>query len=207
MNNEQILNDFRRRYESTYVGLKLQKENREVLAHIDVINYHPSKIGILEITTEEFGKLSLNLGSSGHSLIFHYPKTGVFQYGREACIFTREPRRQYKRGLCPDNSNLVNTTVRVFGNLIPFRFAAIAAAFKHQTYTLPQALAMLQNGTARSVALENDFSISLSLTRDKKTYLLWYCTTIIGECDSQGTLLNVFEPIYKQQLEQLIYRM
>src|ERR1700743_1243500 len=110
MNNGEVINDFRRRWEGTYVWLSIDDKKSEELVKLDAIEASSTKVATLYLPSDRVGKLTINFGSEGHSLQFRYPPVGVFQYERDAYVFYRRPERQYRRGICADNSTMQNVT-------------------------------------------------------------------------------------------------
>ena len=174
MNNDEVLHDFRRRYERTYVHLELHAEQREVLAYVESVNHNEEKIGVMNISTVEYGTLQLNLGSEGHTLRFKYPPVGVFQNGFQAHIFFRKPARQYRRGLCSDNSSIITTSRLLGGNSSSFGFDSLQNAFEHRTYSVNIAIGLLtqKHTRYRSVALPDNLSLMASIFENKPHILI-----------------------------------
>jgi hypothetical protein len=202
MTNDEVIQDFRRRYEGTFVFLKMENSGIETLCRVDQVEYSSSKIGVLHLTSEKFGSLKINIGSDTHSLKFKSPKPGVFQHGRDAFLFHRRPARQYRRGVCADNSVLWNVTRSVVGSLTRWNAAEVQAAFDHQVSSLPEALQQLDKGTARSVALPDNFSVSLS-PFDSPDLVVWNWSYPIAKCDGKGKLTHIYEDVFKPQLEEM----
>jgi len=200
MTNDQIIADFRRRYAGTFVWLDIHAEQKEVLAKVVNIESHPVKLGVIYVDTREYGSLSLNMGSEGHAIKFRYPNTGVFQYKENACLFHRRPLRQYRRGICPDNCAIIDTTRRVGGNVRIIDFSTVASAFQHKTYSVPAALALLKRGEARSVALEDNLSISLPVQLKSSEYLVFHYTSPVAKCNDSGKITQLLEKVYSPLL-------
>lgn len=203
MNNAEILNDFRRRYEGTFVWLTMEEITKETLVKVTRIEDDSNKIGVLRLDSFEYGSLSINMGSDGHSLQFKYPPVGVFQHATDAFVFTRRPARQYRRGICADNSTLRSVTAGVAGNIARFEARTIASAFEHKTYPVREALRMLRTGRARSVALDNNYSLCLSFTSSSRDFVVFHWTLPVGKVDDSGRLTLVYEDVYKSHLNQL----
>lgn len=203
MNNAEIINDFRRRYEGTFVWLSMDEITKETLVKVTRIEDDVSKMGVLRLDSLEYGSLSINMGSDGHTLLFKYPPVGVFQHATDAFVFTRRPARQYRRGICADNSTLRSVTAGVAGNIARFEARTIASAFEHKTYPVQEALRMLRSGRVRSVALNNNYSLCLSHTSVSKDFVVFHWTLPVGKVDASGRLGMVYEDVYKSELNRI----
>lgn len=205
MGNDEALNDFRRRYEHTFVWLALEDKREETLVYVDQVEYNESKIGVLHLTSEKYGTLTINLGSSDYSLQFRYPPVGVFQHGTDALVFYRKPARGvYRRGICPDNSSLFDVTRYVTGASGKWDHATVQSAFDHKVSTLKEALGSLEHPKTRSVALRNNFAISKSMVKDVKDYYVWHWTQPIAQIN--GTkVTKLLEPAYEAMIQGVVH--
>lgn len=203
MNNAEVIADFRRRYEGTYVWLKMEGPGCETLVHVERIEGDNTKMGILHLTSQEYGELRVNFGSSDHSLKFKYPPVGVFQCDDQALIFTRRPTRQYRRGLCTDNSSLVTVSSRMISNTARWTMNEVAAAFKAERVSFDRALNQMQDKRIKSVALANEFSLCKSVTKDKE-HMLLHWENPIARIDRAGKVTQVLEEVYRKDIDELV---
>lgn len=202
MTNAEALADFRRRYEGTYVFLNMESKGADTLVYVQKVAESSSKIGVLHLVSEQYGAMTLNIGSEGHSLKFKYPPVGVFQYGRDAYLFRRRPQRQYRRGICSDNSTLKNITQSFAGNFTEWNAKEVQAAYDHKTYSVKDALTALSDNKMRSVALADNFSVSKTLLKTPE-HVVWAWNYPIARCTTTGKLTTVYEEVFKPQLEEL----
>jgi hypothetical protein len=205
MNNQEVVSDFRRRWEGTYVWLNMENLHEECLVVIERVEDNNDKVATIHVTSQKFGQLVLNLGSDEHEFRFKYPPVGVFQHGVDAVSFQRRPARQYRRGICPDNSVIGNVTRRVVGNTTRFNIATVKAAFDHCVFTKDYALKMLEAGTHRSVALFGNYALSLSMDADP-AHVLWHWETPVARISTKGSIASVLEKSYTQALAQGEYK-
>ncbi len=201
MNNNEVLNDFRRRWEGTFVWLSIDDKKTEELVRLDTIEASSTKVATLHLTSDRIGKLSINYGSEGHSLQFRYPPVGVFQFNQEAYAFYRRPERQYRRGICADNSWMWNTTRNLCGNRCRWTAQEVRAAFEHETYSIPTALTLLEKG-CKGVALDGNFSLTLSMF-DTPDYVLFHWSHPVARVNKKGVITHVYEAAYKTLINQL----
>ena len=203
MTNEEVLQDFRRRYQGTFVFLKMEQRGIETLVKVDQVEDSVSKVGVLRLSSDEFGTMTLNIGSEGHSLVFKYPPVGVFQHGGEAYMFRRKPVRQYARGICASNSQMWNVTHSFVGNLTQWSAREIVSAFEGRKFNLGEALELLNKyKTHRSVALHDNFTISKSVFENPE-YIIWNWGSPIARCTTKGEVTKVYEEVYTNILKDL----
>jgi hypothetical protein len=204
--NQEIIADFRRRWEGTYAWLFMEQVNDETLVSIDRVEDNNDKMATLTVTSEKYGQMVLNFGSSDHELRFKYPPVGVFQFGDDAYMFRRRPARQYRRGICPDNSLLWNVTRGVAGNRSRFDTKEVQAAFDHKTYSEDEALKLLSTGKMKGVALHNNFSLTLPLEEGNPDYILWHWNYPVARIDKEGKIARVYEKQYASYLAEGFYK-
>lgn len=203
MNNNDVVHDFIRRWNRSFVFLKLKQKSEESLVYIREVEYDENKVGVIHLDSKEYGALTINLGSADHSLIFKYPKPGVFQHGTQALCYRRIPARQWRRGICGDNSRISTVVGPLLGNAAGLSMATVADAFKHKTYSVEQALEALAKNRARSVALDENLSLALPISTDSTDYLVIFWDNLVGRCDANGHLTKVFEPSIKPILDSV----
>lgn len=202
MNVHEVVNDFARRWTGTYVWLYMENLGREVLVKITSVEEHPKKIATITITSKEYGDMKLNFGSDASRLKFKYPPVGVFQHGTDAVMMQRRPARQWRRGLCSDNANLIYTHRYLSAKSLPWDLAAVQAAFDHKIMAKEDALRMLNKGLARSVAMDNEFSLCLSTNLTDTGHVLFHWgepVAVVSEKD--GSVKTILNDHYKQLVE------
>ena|SRR5579864_2936748 len=205
MNNQEIVADFRRRWEGTYAWLFMEQVNDETLVHIDRVEDDSDKVATLTVTSGKYGQMVLNFGSSEHELRFKYPPVGVFQFGDDVYMFRRRPARQYRRGICPDNSLLWNVTRGLVGNRARFDAKEVQAAFEHKTFSEAEALKMLAKGM-KGVALSHNFAVTLPIEEGNPDYILWHWNYPVARMDKEGKITRVYEKQYTSYLAEGFYK-
>ncbi len=182
MTPAEILQDFRRRYEQSYVFVEFPEDNpsmcgKEGLFFVERITGNTSDTGVLHLTSDEYGKIKLNLATD-HTIKFMYPPIGVFQNGKQAYYMRRLPNRQYKRGLCSENCRISPVTSRIYeagrGDGMPFE--TVAAAFVAHSFSFAAAMDKLNYGECRSVAMHDNFSLVAAMTAaNERLLMFWDC--------------------------------
>lgn len=191
MTPNEILRDFRTKYQHTFVWLKAPETGKEILCYIDAVNENRDRQAVIQLSSNEFGKLVLNF-ASGHEMKFRFPNAGSFQHGKDSLIIVRRPpHRQYQRGLCQANHLLMCCTCQLTVDFMfdpQFDLNTIASAFKQEKYRGNEAFTMLSKGTHRSVALGGRFSLSQPM--DKVDMPMMFCsTTYIGRVKDDLTFV------------------
>lgn len=204
MNNREVIEDFRRRYLNTYVWVYLEAKECEVIALITSVVDDENSVGRITLSTLEFGDLVMNIGSSEYQLKFKYPPVGVFQFGKDAYSFRRIPARQYQRGLCEANSR-VRTVTRDLSGRGQDRFGArlVAAAFSKDRFSFIEALKMLEQKKVRSVALKDNYSVTLPMD-SSGNYLLFHWNSPVAVVTPGGKIQRVVEQAYSQQIKAIV---
>jgi len=185
MTPEEIVRDFKTRYQNTFVFAKSPDKDKEILCRVDGIASHRDRQAVIQLSSNEYGKLMINLASN-YELKFRFPNVGSFQYGRDSFYITRlAPHRQYQRGLCASNHRIgfCADGVNPMGEH-PTRFSLdmVEAAFRQEKYRGDEAFHMLMKETHRSVAIANRFSMCQSLNNSKYP-VLFLNHTYLGHVD------------------------
>jgi len=203
VNNEEIINDFRRRYEGTFIQLCAEQKGMKVLGKMQRVRADPDKFASLEIMTREFGTVQMNMGSDEYQIKFEFPQAGIFQYRDQACGFIRKAEKQYQRGLSAGNSRLLTSTAGITGGALALDLYTVQAAFDHKQYTLAEGLKMLRDGEAKSVALHDDWSVTLPM-RKNGAHFVFHNFTLVGSCSDKGKPIRLYQPIYEKAFTELL---
>lgn len=202
MNVGEIIRDMQRRYLHSYVFLKTEYDNDEVLCYIESISQNtkdysfdqPATIGLV---SSSFGKISVNLGSA-NQILNRFPKVGMFQHGKEALIYLRKTSRQYTRGVNDENSSIFDPSSRVYISRKKYTLSEdlLLSAFKKQTYSFLEAISLITDSNFISVALPNDFALFPPVDNNNTNYLLFHMDTPVALIQSNGKLMTTFnEPL------------
>lgn len=199
----EIIQEFRKKYENTYLHVQMPDSPEEHLFYLnEVVQLRGTNTGVLKLSSEEFGKIQLNMGTA-HNLKFKFPEVGVFQFGSDAYFFRREPRRQWRRGLCADNCSVTPVWSEYMGGhlgLGGINFGMVDSAFKGVWYPYGEAIKMLAGGKYRSVALIDGFAVALSSIKECQ-YVLLYRTIPIARVDVGGGIVSMIEPAFEPQIK------
>jgi hypothetical protein len=128
------------------------------------------------------------------SLDYVLPSKAIFQVDKEVCLLERIPARQYKRGLCNDNTQI--TRIGHKGGRINLSFDVLKKYTQKQEYfTLKQAI--FDKGKLNAYALNSRMSFVKAadeLYVDQKAIGTW-----------SGGSLNIL-PQFKEEVSLLIAR-
>lgn len=207
MTPAEIVAEFRKKYEGTYVFVQTPDSKEESLFHMDRVTAGGDGHGMMQLSSEEFGKIRLNMATA-HTIRFAFPKCGTFQNGSNAYLFRREPRRQWQRGLCSGNGAIIDVSSAVIEGhsrtaQMPFDFTNVAAAFAGITYPFKAAVTMLASGKYRSVALAGGFALMLSPLKTAAS-LLVYGGNAIALLDKDGAIIRVLEIAFDRQIKEVV---
>lgn len=205
MDNREVINDFTRRYQGTYIIVKFPESSEENLFLVDSIDREDEeRVAVMSLSSPEYGKIKLNYGTS-HTLKFKRPKAGVFQNGIDACLYRRSPQRQWRVGVCHENS----TILPVWNGLYPAKhnmidYESVANAFQGTTFSFKDALEMLASMKYRSVALRNNFSLVQSM-QSTDGYFMMYFDHPVAFVGKDGSINKIIDNNFKVQIENAEY--
>ena len=191
MTPNEILRDFRTKYQGTFVWLKTPETHKEILCFIDAVAENRDRQAVIQLSSNEFGKLVINFASN-HTMKFRFPTVGSFQHGKDSLIVQRRaPHRQYQRGLGPANHMLYACTGNFTGDVLSgpqMDLSTVESAFKQEKYRGVEAYEMLSKGKHRSIALGGHFSLTQSLDKNDSP-MLFHDATFIGRVRADLTFV------------------
>lgn len=198
MTNAECIEDFKRRYEDTYVFLKSeQMGNEESLVHVDAVEQCNTHVGVLHLSSIDYGSLRINIASAGHELVFKQPTVGVFQHEHDAIVLTRPAKKQYRRGVASGNVYFnYPTSMCVDMGSVRWTLDTVNNAFMEKSYSFQDALKMLASGRYRSVALADGFSVTLPIGTGEH-YYVFNMTHPVAILDLSGKVVKVLEDAHK----------
>jgi len=205
MTQDEIVAEFRKKYEGTYIYVQEPNSIEENLFYVRSIEPSSDKVGILNLESDNIGKIRLNFGSA-HTLKFLQAPVGVFQSGPDAMFCRRKPGRQWRRGICSDNTTINTTVSQVVQNRRgEFDFNLVQDAFAGAFTSLKDAFAKLNSKKFRSVALFEGFSLSQAFV-NSPDYVLFFWDLAVAKISPAGKVSLVLEPIFTKQILQLLER-
>lgn len=202
MTPEEIVQDFARRYNGTFVFVQEPNGDEEHLFKIDQVEGDATRLGVLHLSSNEVGRIKLNFGSA-HTIKFIPAPVGVFQHQGKAYTCRRRPQRQFRRGICSDNTEINTVTYAFTRDRAGFSYELVADAFKRQVYPLKDALAMLDSKNYKSVALPRNFSLSAPFTKTKDS-LLFFWDVPVAKVNKDGKPTIIYEAALEAQIRQVL---
>lgn len=207
MNNEEVVNDFRRRYEGTFVKVLAADKGINIVGNIRRVRSDPERFATIEILTKEYGTVHTNMGSEEYQLRFDFPKVGVFHADsvHGPLIFYRRAEKQYTRGVGGGNSVLMSP-VRAYASIAPgLGLVNVAESFNHKVYEFREAVRMLKAQGVWGVALQDDFSIVQPMSTAKPYYVIFHWQQIIATVDDKGNIMRLHEQAFEKILNEVIH--
>lgn len=205
MSPQEILGEFKRKYESTYVFVQMPDSKEENLFFLASVQDNGNGHGTMQFESEDFGKIKLNTATA-HTIKFRFPNVGTFQHGADAYVFHREPRRQWQRGLCQGNCSIQNTARKIdpkgsIREAERLNYGLVSAAFAAKNASFGGAVRKLASGRFRGVALVDGFSLVLSPTVSSDSILMHWTSPVATVKD--GVVQNILEPSFEQQIRRI----
>lgn len=199
MTNDEIIGEFRRKYQHSYIFVEFPEESscKEELFYVEAIEIEGNGKAFLHLRSDHLGKILLNINSD-HTLKFKSPPCGVFQHEKDAYYFRRIPARQWQRGVCEANSSCLAVHKKYIrfgdGHL---SYGLVKDAFARQVFDYRTAKDFIISGDLRSVALADNFSLVANLVGQAGFMLFfWECPIAIIEPNKGVIILQ--EPFTRQ---------
>ena len=207
MTPAEILRDFRTKYQHTYAWVVLPDSSKEVLCHIDAVSDQRDRTAVIQLSSNEYGKLVINFASD-HQMRFRFPNVGSFQHGKNSLVIQRRaPHRQYQRGFGGANHYVVSATQYLTYDMESepiLSLDVVESAFKAEKYSARDALVLLGKGKHRSVALDGWFSICQPID-DTGLYPVFMGNMFIGKAtDKLEFVPYKGAEVYKDEVNQIL---
>ena len=174
-NKDMAIDEMRKKYENTYLIL-IKEDGTESLVMYkqfhDNFHYFKDELNI-DIKLRHETKTRI---------VCVFPERRLFNTDKMALEFIRRPHRQYKRRICTDNVSIYSPIRHLWGQEIhPWTPKTIQQAL-YPVYpaSAKEAIEKLNNKECVSIALNDKFMLSLSITRGYTGFYLWYCNKCIG---------------------------
>lgn len=174
-NKDMAIDEMRKKYENTYLIL-IKEDGTETLVMYK--NFHNGF---------HYFKDDLNIDiklrhETKTRIVCTFPERRLFNADKLALEFIRRPLRQYKRGICKENVSIYSPIRYLWGQENhPWTPKTIQQAL-YPVYpaSAKEAIEKLNNKKCVSIALNDKFMLSLSITREYNGFYLWYCNKCIG---------------------------
>ena len=174
-NKDMAIDEMRKKYENTYLIL-IKEDGTETLVMYK--NFHNGF---------HYFKDDLNIDiklrhETKTRIVCTFPERRLFNADKLALEFIRRPLRQYKRGICKENVSIYSPIRQLWGQENhPWTPKTIQQAL-YPVYpaSAKEAIEKLNNKECVSIALNDKFMLSLSITREYNGFYLWYCNKCIG---------------------------
>ena len=130
------------------------------------------------------------------------PIIGFFNNDTEFCYGIRIPNRQYKRGICQQNYNAIESIKTLRHNRIILSDLAytIDYAYKEANCFIQNAIEQLENPKLTGRALNKNFAVSLNTLSPENIYLLWYKNKPVAEIYQNTKTIKVKYKHIKQEI-------
>lgn len=193
IDNPSSIVEMAKKYNNTYLVLISNgKEN--------IVFYKGTQDG-LHLFSDIAGVTIKLAQDTAHQLVCVFPERKLFNHKGIALEFIRLSNRQYRRGICKDNTRIYSPVRVLFGgDGHQWNMETLQDAL-HSTYpaNAEEALNELHRNTAISIALSERFMLSLSLEQKyPHRFILFYMNKIIGYFEKDVFFIK--HPLFKQEV-------
>lgn len=205
MNPSEHIHDFQRRYQGTIVMVKLPPKEEFVPMLVSAIEYVGDCEASMTMSSNVLGKIRLNMANE-YEMKFEFPECGVFQLHKDAIVFRRLPKRQWRKGICSENSAVFPVYHRVVDAKGPaLTTETVSAALEKKCYSAQTGLDLLKQGY-RSVALGNNFALCQSFNGDTGP-VIFHWDRVIGTLSKGEKKIQLSEKIFSKEMSNLFPKM
>lgn len=208
MNNDDVVQELRRRIAGTFVRWRSKPEGKQptewtVIRVSDVRTHDQGPMIYLE--SPKYGAMSYRLHSLEQEISYRFPNVGTFQFGQRACLFRRVPARQWRKGICSGNGTITSVGVSTFWQGDPsLSFQSLEAAFKEEKVSFKEALGKMldpDDYTYSSMAVEGNYVLSQMADKGKR-YQLFHLDSPIAIIDNNA-VAHKYDKVFTLELERL----
>ncbi len=189
--------EFRKKYYGSWVFLTLPGSKKELFVRVEESHNDEESGGWFWEFSQIGENRPIRIRHDTEAVVRAvFPKATLFNYGNTFFFICRNPARQYKKGLTPENVTCFSPPFRVFSGAVLATHArfdplTIREAFNPTFYDFDVALEMLDRGDYVGVAVNPHLALSVSNKEEDNCYLVWYNQYIVGKYrDGKITMLN-----------------
>ncbi len=201
----EAVNEMTKRYKDTVLCLA----NKHVPNKVVCVSYEHFTGGTFYFISPNGNEYKIGFNDLDLDVFVPKPRTGCYtSYKHKTLVvLTTLPHRQWKRGLCKQNTYIVNAvdflrkgnyTSNIFGNTIQ---DILEDKSLQDTRTIAQAIIMLSKGYYKGVSLTRDFGVTLNFfDQDNNKLFLFHHNNIIGHVKIKEKVIVVENDIFLQEV-------
>lgn len=209
--DEQTVRDLNRKYTATVVQIRNRETGASEVVIVNDISLNDSGVAQIRFTKSDGVRDSKKLKNYD---LLDAPDSGVFEYKGVVCYYKRRPERQWRRGICPDNSTLDSPLLQMIydtGGIVHidqqfdlFSPDALQDLFYPNPASLRDAISQLDAGTKISATVTQKNFVSVSEMEDK--YILWRMNKPLCEFVPSSRTAKCYDGIYNQEVADFFNR-
>jgi hypothetical protein len=201
------IEDYPKRYSGTWVQIQNKETKEKQVGYIYKIAAS-TKIWEGYFTTGKEDKQNI-ISSSLYEIIEGFPTIGVVNCDKDVVITSRQPNRQWKRGICPENFKIVTPLYSVINKTAelpvqewPFERYEISTTtltniYNNEYFSIKEALDRVTSLERFGAAVNNVFWFSPSWY--STSVILWYKEVVVGEYKNDK--LIILEKAFEQEIK------
>ena len=128
-----------------------------------------------------------------------HPEKGLFNARRRMFYYSKLPLRQYKRGICKDNCEIIDPVMSLWTRKTYLNYDVLEKALQPEYLPIQTAIEALRSGNLAACALDKNFGISLSFTKSSNVLFLWYHDTVIGNITKNDVII-IHNEFFEQEV-------
>lgn len=187
------IDEMKKKYENTY--LILQKANGE-----EAVVLYKGFDGKYHQFRDEMDVLLKFTHETDAKIICKFPERCMFNSEQMALEFLRLPTRQYRRGICKENIRIYSPVRNLWnGDSHAWTMKTlIHALYPKYPSCCEEAIKELVGQNVVSIALNEHFFLSQSVTSRKEQFMLFFSNKVIGYFEKDTFVIK--HPLFKQEV-------
>lgn len=202
--NEQMVRDLNRRYARTVVEVIYKPTKEKFPIFVDSLHFLPE--GVILVGN----KAGKEMQEKYNDYVFlESPESGVFDFGGTTYVYQHRPERQWRKGICLDNSSIFSPILNIIDrfdcnevrlNYRPkvYSVKGLKNLFRDTVLRLEEGIKLLSESDNLSVALNKKYFISIYT--EANSYVLWRMDKPLCKFYPETFSVTLFEPIYRQEV-------
>lgn len=207
--NELYIAQLQKRYQGTHIGVTLLDTNTNGVLYVERV--HKTELSGLFHTRTTTDKI---IAPIAEVKILPPPKTRAFDTVNNCFVYSHAPERQWRVGLCSDNTILQspcaeairNTNEKLIGQMNsfnePYGNGLHYLFFPKKDKSISEACYQIKSAGKYATNVNRLWSVSLGL--NPQTHHLYYLTHLIGIIKNGAITLT--DKIFRQEVIDLIHR-
>lgn len=210
--DELTLREIQKKYNQTTVALMGKDTGKQLLAYFVGFDGY---IATIEQTDPETTERKSSIVDLREYDLLPIPKSCVFNYGTQVAVYSHWPERQWRVGICHDNSYFYYPAMELLSSFTekskgyvfkanvsarPASKSLLSLFFKDPVSNFSETIKAIKANNFYARTMTDKWSLTLGLEED--SYFLMYMNILVGAVSNRE--IKIYNQSFKQEVKDLL---